>query len=479
MLAAPLFTACEGGREALSVGSRAEGPFTHGVASGDPLADSVLLWTRVETPAGGTVQWRVYADAQRATVVSEGTATPSAERDYVIKVVVEGLQAGTTYYYDFETAGAFSPLGRTKTLPLGHVESLRVALATCSNTGSVFNAYQRIAEREDLDAVVHLGDYLYADTAFTLQQYRDLHKSYKANHAELREVHRMHPMIVIWDDHESTNDAYADGAPPPNPAVGPLWPLRKNAATQAFFEYLPIRDNADRRIYRDFVFGDLMQLVMLDGRLEGRDPQVNGQDDPERQNDNRSMLGLEQEAWLADTLRQSTATWKLIGNQTMLGHLNEVASDGSSTNNWMDQWDGYPPARQRFYDVLKGSDGEAAIDNVVVCTGDWHNSFIMDLPEDPAVNYDRQSGAGSLAVEFVTPSITSGFFSVSDLEPHSPHIKHHNDSQHGYVILDMNRERLIGEEWYVDTVSEVSSKESLGVAFEISAGSNRLRKLPG
>lgn len=452
--------------------------FQHGVASGDPLTDRVILWTRLtrQPAAEEDVQWRVASDPELTQIVAQGSARAVAERDYIVKVDAQGLRPGSTYYYQFGLSDGVSPTGRTRTLP-ETAQHLRIALVTCSNTGSVMNAYARVAERADLDLVLHLGDYAYCDADFTLDQYRSRHKAYKADNPELRELHRQHPMIVIWDDHETCNDAYETGAPPPNPTVGPLWELRKGFATQAFFEHLPVRDNADgsRRIYRRFALGGLVDLFMLDGRLEGRSPQVNGQEDAARSDPSRSMLGAEQEQWLHEGLRGSSAKWKLIGNQTMLGHLNEVTATGALTNNWMDQWDGYPPARQRLYDVLKGDLAHPKINNVIVCTGDWHNSFIMDLPEDPKANYSGASGEGSLAVEYVTPSITSGFFGVSDLAPHSPHIKHHNDAAHGYQLLDIKSDRVIGEEWQVDTASAISPAQTLAVAFETVSGSNRLQ----
>lgn len=456
--------------------------FQHGVASGDPLQDKVILWTRVTQSPAATVDvdWLIASDPLLTNIVAQGTASASSARDYVVKIDATGLQAGTSYYYRFFLPDGGSPVGRTRTLPVGDVQHLRIALVTCSQSGSVFNAYARVAERADLDLVLHLGDYLYADADQTLAQYRSRHRAYKADNIELRELHRQHPMIAIWDDHETTNDCYTDGAPAPNAFIGPLWELRKDAATQAYFEHLPIRDNADgsRRIYRDFQLGNLADIFMLDGRFEGRSAQVSGENAAERSDPSRSMLGAEQEQWLADKLRGSSARYKLIGNQTMLGHLNEVTATGAKTNQWMDQWDGYPPARQRLYDVLKGDANHPKIDNVVVCTGDWHNSFIMDLPEDPTKGYDATSGAGSLAVEYVTPSITSGFFAVSDLAPFSPHIKHHDRTAHGYVLLDLTPQRVLGEMWVVDTISAVSANESLFVAFETRAGENRLLQVP-
>ena len=202
---------------------------------------------------------------------------------------------------------------------------------------------------------------------------------------------------------------------------------------------------------------------------------MNGETDAARSDPTRTMLGTMQEDWLYTGLRASRTRWRLIGNQTMIGHLNEVTSTGALTNQWMDQWDGYPPARQRLYDVLKGDDTHAKVGNVVVCTGDWHNSFILDLPENPKASYDGATGSGSLAVEYVTPSVTSGFFGVSDLAPHSPHIKHHNDTKHGYQLLDIQPARVIGEEWQVDTVGAVSSVQKLAIAFETASGSNRLK----
>ena len=453
--------------------------FQHGVASGDPTQDKVILWTRItQTPATtANVEWLIAKDPALTQVVAQGTASATAARDYIVKVDVTGLSPGTSYYYRFLLPDGGSQIGRTRTLPADNVEHLRIALVTCSQSGSVFNAYQRVAERADLDLVLHLGDYVYADLDITLDQYRTRHKSYKADNAELCELHRQHPMIAIWDDHETCNDNYTEGAPPPNPAVGPAYTLRKGFATQAYFEHLPIRDNADGscRIYRDFQLGNLADLFMLDGRLEGRSEQVSSETDAARRDTSRSMLGMAQEDWLAGKLRGSKATWKLIGNQTMIGHLNEVTATGAKTNQWMDQWDGYPPARQRLYDVLKGSATTPKINNAIVCTGDWHSSFIMDLPEDPTVGYIGATGAGSLAVEFVTPSITSGFFGVSDLAPFSPHIKHHDDSKHGYILLDITPQRLVGEMWVVDTISTVSANESLFVAFETRAGENHLR----
>lgn len=482
------------------------GLFRHGVASGDPLADRVILWTRLSPAAEGpvTVRWRVWADPGLQQLVREGSTQTDASRDYTVKLDADGLEAGRSYYFRFEAptasgASAHSPVGRTRTAPRGAAAHLRIALVTCSNYASgYFTAYRKLADRADLDLVLHLGDYLYetgnasgerADPMpgemTTLPQYRSRHATTKTD-ADLQELHRQHPMICIWDDHEFTNDAHENGAQNHTEGAEGTWSERKAWAKQAYFEWLPVREQpgTSGRLYRAFAYGELMDLVMLDGRVEGRSPQVASAYDPARSDESRSMLGAEQEAWLADRLRTSTATWKLLGNQTMLGHLNESIGLGPlrlPVNNWMDQWDGYPPARQRLFELLKGDASHPKIDNVVVCTGDWHNSFVMDLPEDPASGYDPATGSGSLAVEYVTPSVTSGFFGVDEagLAQFSPHIKHHNDAMHGYQLLDITPQRVIGEEWQVSTISERSSTETRAVAFETLAGGNRLRPYGG
>ena len=474
--------------------------FKHGVASGDPLADRVILWTRITTASAQSVpvKWRIYSDAALTTLVREGSTTTDAAKDYTVKVDADGLLPGRSYYYRFEalpTEGAgFSPLGRTRTAPTGANTHLRIALVTCSNYASgFFNAYRKIAQRGDLDLVLHLGDYLYetgnasgnrADPSpaemTTLPAYRSRHATTKTD-ADLQELHRQHPMVCIWDDHEFTNDAWQNGAQNHTEGTEGTWAERKAFAKQAYFEWLPVREQmaAPGRLYRDFAYGDLMHLVMLDGRVEGRSVQVASSTAAARTDATRSMLGQAQEDWLYGKLRGAATTWKLIGNQTMLGHLNETNGRpgplAASVNNWMDQWDGYPPARQRLYDVLKGGGTQPKINNVVIATGDWHNSFIMDLPENPASGYTGATGEGSLAVEYVTPSVTSGFFTVSDLAPYSPHIKHHNAAKHGYQLLDVKPGRVIGEEWQVDVINAVSENETLAIAFETTAGSNRLK----
>lgn len=502
-----LLPACqtEGGRQPqarTSILSRTDPnrPFLHGVASGDPLPDGVILWTRVNGLSADTpITWQVYGDAQRNILLASGTTIATPRRNGCVKVDVRGLQPDQRYFYDFVLAdGPRSDLGRTRTAPV-HERPVKVALATCSYFGGYFNAYARMAERESIDLVLHLGDYIYegapatgeradpnpAETT-TLEDYRARYAHYRQD-ADLQALHAAHPMISVWDDHEFTNDAWQNGAQNHTEGAEGNWEQRKAWARQAYFEWMPVREQADGRLYRQLNFGPLVDIFMLDGRIQGRSQQVSPNPgplaalDPRLNDPNRTMLGFEQEDWLYNGLINSQAHWKLIGNQTMLGHLNESTGFGpfrQPINNWLDQWDGYPPARQRLYDILAGRQGQA-IDNVLVATGDWHNSFAMDLPANPLSGYAPQTGDGSLAVEFVTPSITSGFFNVDEagLADFSPHIKHHQNQRHGFVVLTIAPQRTVAEEFWINTVAMPDTAIERGLGFEVLSHSNRLQRL--
>ena len=277
--------------------------FIHGVASGDPRADRVILWTRVEAPPGSTpeVAWEISSDERFHRIEARGTLATGAARDYTVKIDAQGLHPGRTYYYRFSARGERSPIGRTRTPRAGSVRHLRLAIASCANLPfGYFNVYRRIAERADLDGVLHLGDYLYEyqngrygnGTALdripepdrevvTLDDYRHRHAQYKRD-PDLQEAHRQHPFITVWDDHEFANNTWRDGAENHNPDRGEgEWAARRAAAVQAYLEWMPIREDlATRRprIYRSFAFGDLADLIMLDTRLLDRDEQAPSRD---------------------------------------------------------------------------------------------------------------------------------------------------------------------------------------------------------
>ena len=330
--------------------------FEHGVASGDPLADRVMLWTRVSTEeAEPTVTWELATDANFATVVATGGTTTNAARDHTVKVDATGLQPGTRYWYRFTAGSATSPVGRTRTLPGASAAQVRLAVFSCANLpAGYFNVYAEAAKRDDLDATVHLGDYLYeysreqyapanaaalnrqvlpAAEAVLLADYRARHAQYKTD-PDLQALHAAAPMIAVWDDHEVANNAHRTGAQNHQSATEGDFAVRKAAAVQAHHEWMPTRAAVAERIYRSFDFGSLLSLHMLDTRLIGRDPQLNhasyfsaagfdaaafaaAVNDPARQ-----LLGSEQTTWLQQQLGASTAVWQVLGQQVLMGRMN-------------------------------------------------------------------------------------------------------------------------------------------------------------
>ena len=498
--------------------------FQHGVASGDPLSDRVILWTRI-TPAQPrssiTVGFTIATDPLLTRVVQRGSTKTNPLRDNTVKVDAAGLQHGTTYYYQFSADGQVSPVGRTRTLPVGTTTRLRAAVVSCSNHAyGYFNAYARIAERADLDLVIHLGDYLYEygpgsygnarvpeppREMVTLADYRLRHAQYKRD-ADSQAMHRQHPMVAIWDDHETANDAWKDGAQNHTEGAEGSWASRVGQALQAYNEWMPVRvvDPANRRNNaRAFRFGDLLELVMLEERLGARSQQIAASASPGATplgpgfvqagpftDGARTLLGDTQEAWLADRLRTTPARWKFLGQGVMFAQLKGVAAANASGGGVFlnsDQWDGYQPARNRIYDILKGNATQPAVGNVVVLTGDIHSSWAADLTQDPnnpdllSGGYDASTGAGSCAVEFVGTSVTSpGVDSDTSgsiaglLRSVNPHFKYINLTRRGYMLLDVDRERVVCEWWYVDTVARVSSVQTFATAFAVQNGSQRL-----
>lgn len=487
--------------------------FLHGVASGDPLHDRIILWTRVTPRNVSDVihgKWLMSTDPQMKRICSRGSFETDVTRDFTVKVDAAGLDPGHTYYYRFEARGVASPIGRTRTLAARGADAMRLAFVSCSNYPyGYFNAYARIAERNDLDFVLHLGDYLYeyplggyanpsltgvrdvvpAHEIVTLTDYRLRHAMYKSD-PDLQEAHRQHPFICVWDDHEATNDAYRHGAENHNPEAGEgEWEVRRRQAIRAYNEYMPIRSRStfDDKIYRRFRIGQLADLVMLDTRLYGRDLQAafkTGQsdlpaNDPVIADASRTLLGFDQEQWLEQQLWNSHArgaTWRILGQQVMMAQLS--ATFGQTIIN-PDQWDGYRPARERLYRHLI----EHRIANNIVLTGDIHSSWCNDLtlnPWDPAT-YNPATGAGVLGAEFVVPAVSSpgpipdrGTATVvaGQLRAVSPHMKYIDLYRRGYGVLDVTHERALCELFHVATVDAPSAEQELAAVFVSEAGDN-------
>jgi alkaline phosphatase D len=514
-----ILSACGGGEDddEPAPSGQGSGLFRHGVASGDPLSDRVILWTRV-TPASAatvTVDLVVATDPSLVNVAARSTLSTDASLDYTVKTDVIGLQSDTTYYYRFSAAGAQSPVGRTRTLPSGAANRLRIAVVSCASLAhGYFNAYRKIAQRADLDLVVHLGDYIYeyasgqygnvrayepTTETITLADYRTRHAQYKRD-ADLQEVHRQHPMVAIWDDHEVANNANASGAANHTEGTEGVWTVRVAAALQAYYEWMPVRvvSSSDlRKNNRIFAFGSLVDLLLLEQRLVARSPQLPSNTsttnvftesgafaDPSRQ-----MLGSEEEEWLAAKLRVSTAKWKLVGQGVMFAQVKiEPGTSASGGGRFVnaDQWDGYQSARDRVYDLIKGTGTAPAVDNVVILTGDAHSSWAADLTQDPnnpdvgSGGYNPLTGAGSRAVEFVGTSVTTpalidtGGVAETALRVINPHFKYIELTKHGYMLVDADSSRVVCEWWYVDTVASQSTGESFGAALQVQDGSRHL-----
>jgi alkaline phosphatase D len=527
-------------------------PFYHGVASGDPLDDRVIIWTRItldSTFTSAQVEWYLATDTAFTNVIAQGTETTDASIDFTVKVDVTGLSPNTTYFYVFKYGSVWSLTGRTKTAPTGTTDHLKFAVVSCSNyEAGFFNAYRNIARKHDLDAVIHLGDYIYeygigeyGDTGATQRyndpshevvakdDYRMRYSLYRLDSSLIR-AHQMHPFIAVWDDHESANDAYMDGAENHNPNnvydgvnTEGSWTTRKNVSREVYFEWLPIR-NSGTSIYRTINYGNLADIFMLDTRIEGRTEQPFSILDTNF-NSPRDLLGSAQKNWLFNELDASTAKWKVIGNQIIFSPLNVGFAAGFNdgmpdpTNFdsivavesiFLDIWDGYPAERQEIIDTIESK----GWDNIVILTGDFHSSFAFDVTPTPVIYpvaataylpvidtsvYNPATGKGSVAVEFATPSINSANFDENvgaaasaifenwmnnpiELPPgsgnfftYNPHMKYTDLDQHGYYILDLKPDSVTANFYFADDILSVTNGEQFGEALRSLDGENYLQ----
>lgn len=464
-------------------------PFYHGVASGDPLSDRVIIWTRVtiddaiDPNATIQVNWRMATDVSMTNVVANGITSTNALKDYTVKVDVTGLSPYTCYYYDFSFNNYNSIVGRTKTAPTGQVDSLRFAVVSCSDyENGFFNAYASIAQRNDIDAIVHLGDYIYeyeasggaggrltepANETISLTDYRTRYSHYRLD-KDLRDVHQQHPIIAIWDDHETANNSWMGGADNHDPATEGDWSVRMASGKQAYLEWMPVRENDmdSDRIYRTINYGDLVNFYMLDTRLEGREEQVTATSS-ELNNPDRTIMGTEQFDWLKNELLNSNTKWNILGQQVMMAPLKAF---GIPLN--MDQWDGYPAERSKLFNFILDSN----IQNIVVLTGDIHTSWANDLPSS---NYNSSTGSGSVGVEYVITSVTSSSTPLgvpsSVISAANSHNKWSDLTKKGYLILDINQERTQGEWWLCNTITESNPAISLGAKYYVNNQERFLR----
>ncbi|WP_198349356.1 alkaline phosphatase D family protein [Ramlibacter pinisoli] len=499
-------------------------PFGYGVASGDPLADRVIIWTRANRLTEAVqLRWEVALDASFSNMVTSGTVTADPAHDSTVKVDVTGLQPATSYFYRFKNGSVLSETGRTRTLPAGSVEQVKLGVFSCAAYPiGQFHVYNHASNRSDLDAALMLGDYIYESglsdaeqlvaralgrevdpqgELHTLTDYRLLYQRYHTD-ADLRGLRRNVPLIGVWDDHEIVNDIWRDGAGGHDPATEGSFAARRAAAVQAYHEWMPTRTGADPlRIYRSFDFGNLLSLHMLDTRVIGRDAPTNRDpylaglaDDPSRQ-----LLGTEQEAWLAARLQGSGATWQVLGQQVVFGGMRIPLSvyddfsedainaflaaldtpDASRTaaqralvaqpriGYELTNWDGFPAARERVLAMAHATDK-----NLVVLSGDSHNAWAHDL---------RDTAGHRIGVEFATPSVTSTGLEIKHPDVGRqfladsfvrmvPDLTYADTARRGYVAVTFTPTSVTGEFVFVSSVFVNSYSATVGPALQAQAG---------
>ncbi len=479
-------------------------PFYFGVASGDPQQSQVIIWTKVWSDAEQTipVKWEIATDTAMQNIVGRGEVKTTSASAYTVKVLVKDLQPGTTYFYRFQTRTVYSPIGRTKTAPV-QTRHLRFAVVSCCNyEHGYFNAYRLIANRNDVDAVIHLGDYIYEygnrpnkkhpnvrdhipnHEILNLNDYRTRYAQYRLD-PDLQEAHRLHPFITVWDDHEFANDSYKEGAKNHQSDEG-NWEERKAIAKKAYFEWMPITDNAEESVVRKLNYGNLAELYMLDTRIEERCVQLINVFDTLRSCTTRTILGRKQTDWLIAGIDSSSARWKLIGNQVVFSEL-DAHSLGKSRAFNTDAWDGYPEERKEILDSFYRHD----VKNVIILTGDIHLSWAFDLVQEPKnkKRYNAKTGQGVIGAEFVTPSVSSngigekfprGFANLVGLvlkrKTTNPHLRFQNLVDHGFVMLDLNEDRVNATWHLLNTVRKRDLKASSKDSWSTKYNANKLVK---
>ncbi|MFB7516056.1 alkaline phosphatase D family protein [Streptomyces sp. NPDC056144] len=500
--------------------------FLHGVASGDPLPDGVLLWTRVTPtpealPGSGLgpdtrVDWELAEDRSFARVVATGSTLATVASDHTVKADVRGLRPGTAYWFRFTADGAVSPAARTRTAPAADTTAanIRFGVVSCANwEAGHFSAYRHLAARADLDAILHLGDYVYeyasgvypeakygvrrhqpAHEIVSLADYRLRHATYKTD-PDLQALHAAHPFVAIWDDHEFANDAWTGGAENHTPGAEGEWAARVAAAKQAYFEWMPVRASTEGTVFRRLRFGRLADLHLLDLRSFRSAPAKTGSgtvDDPER-----SITGRAQLDWLKAGLAGSDAAWQLVGTSVMISpvafgslpaHLLEplaelmgLPKEGLAVN--VDQWDGYTDDRKELLAHLTSR----GIRNTVFLTGDIHMAWANDVPVK-AATYPLSASA---ATEFVVTSVTSD--NLDDMLHVAPgtlslvasgavkaanrHVKWVDMDHHGYGVLDVTAERSQMDYYTVSDKTDPAASSAWARSYRTLNGTQRVERV--
>ena len=504
--------------------------FTHGVASGEPSPKGFLLWARYVPAAGlsGRLTWEISGTEDFATVVANGNAEATEETDFCVKAVAANLLPDRWYFYRFrDSAGQSSLVGRSRTMPAGPSAGFKLALFSCSNMGfGWFNAYGHAAQRNDIDLAVHVGDYFYEyqpgrypggkdvvrsrldppHETVLLADYRRRFAAYRLD-PDLQRLHQLLPMVAMWDDHETANNSWQGGADNHQPDSEGDWEVRKAAALRAYAEWMPVSNVRPR----SYDIGQLATLIMPETRLTGRSKQLSlgaaiaGQadlpaaltsfrDGPWR-DQARTMLGVEQEAWLAGQLQQSRrrgATWQILAQQVLLGHVAmpfeiadwvpPTAPDAARTRAQLllaqsrldlplnlDSWDGYPAARARLFEASLAADA-----NLLVLSGDTHNAWAFDLAHGNApvgVEIGGQS-VTSPGSERDLAHLPAGAFAKA-LAGRNPQLKWSNNHQRGYATVELTPDRATAEWQFLDTVRQRSTAIAATHRMTTLAGARR------
>nr|WP_315280618.1 alkaline phosphatase D family protein [uncultured Acinetobacter sp.] len=532
-------TACGDDNET-TAGNALKVQFLHGVASGDPLHDRVILWTRLtpnDNAARLEVVWEIASDEAFKQLVNTGKVQTNAAKDFTVKVDADRLQAGTEYYYRFRFGNTVSAIGQTKTLSQ-RSDQVKFAVCSCSNyPAGYFHVYKEMAQESNLDVIIHLGDYIYeygqggyaTDDAqqlgrtfatdndkeiINLDDYRKRYALYRTD-ADLQAAHQRHPFIVIWDDHELSNDTWEAGADNHQEDEGSFIE-RKLAALQAYFEWMPIRpvaENDHLNIYRQFDFGGLVNLMMLDTRILARHKQLNYNDymtatgidavkfQTDLLNPQRTLMGVAQRQWLQGKLMQSTAPWNVLGQQVLMAKmlipqellllLGQITNGDQRPETLaqmkqkitelltlkmrlkandptltamdkarlsavapynLDAWDGYAYDREVVYGTLQQLGKKA-----VVLAGDTHNAWAASL-HTHETNHE-------VGVEFATSSVSSPgieyYLNVPADEMAAleyafqeliDELDYCNLNQRGYLTVTFNHDQVVADWKFVDTV---------------------------
>lgn len=485
-------------------------PFTLGVASGSPRDTGVVLWTRIVpeplnpesmTPAPLSVRWEVAEDEAFKLIVADGVATALHELAHSVHVDVTGLRPDRWYWYRFMLGDAVSPTGRTRTAPAADVlpARMRFAIASCQHWDfGHYGAHRHIAA-EAPDLVAFLGDYIYergrydlrhpdspsgrSDESITLNDYRARYAQYKSD-LHLQAAHHAAPWIVTWDDHEVANDYASDR----DERLDGNFLMRRAAAYQAFYEHMPIRllprpagshDFSRLRIYDRVEWGRLAQFQLLDNR-QHRDYQACQR--PGRGGSNivtasctdrlaptRSLLGTEQEAWLADGFARSRARWNLVAQQTLMAQTMHTSPAQSREDErfWNDGWDGYPAARNRLLNDMR----KHRLTNPIVLSGDVHTFYAADLRQD----FSRPISGDNpnVATEFCGTSITSRSRAQSTTDQivaNNPHLQYGRSDRRGFVLMEMTPASSTARFQALDDVSRADSGISTLASFVVESG---------